>query len=73
MPSQPLQVRLPETVGVLEPVAEQAVDADVGEPDQRELHGEICVGEDARHAEDERAQGRVSLVVGGRAARGPAR
>src|SRR6187401_440262 len=42
-----LQVRVLEARWVLQPVADRAIDADVGAPDERDLHGEIRVREHA--------------------------
>ncbi len=50
---EPLEVRLPETVGILEPVAEQPVDADVGEPEDERPgpeRGAFRSEEDVRHS-----------------------
>jgi hypothetical protein len=56
-----------EAVLVLQPIAQSAIDPDVGEPDDRDRDGRRSVGRHADDEEGERGDGRVQEVVGGRA------
>jgi hypothetical protein len=55
------------TVRVLEPQAERAIQADVGEPDQRQRDGKAGPGDDPDQGKDGGGQVGVGQVVGQRA------
>src|SRR4029453_13845769 len=58
-----LQMTVLECRGVLQAVTEESVDADVREPDQRQLDAPVCIGQHADDGEGDRADGRVQGVV----------
>lgn len=58
-----LEMRVPESSPVPQPVADRAVDSDVREPDQADLNRPVGFGNDTDRRESSRERGRVGSVV----------
>jgi hypothetical protein len=61
-----LKVRVFEPAWILEAVPDGAIDADVREPDQAELNGDVSVGDDSDRSKNDRKHIGMGSIVGRR-------
>jgi hypothetical protein len=61
-----LQMRVSERARILEAIPDRAIDADVREPDQAELNGDVRVGDDSDRDQNNREHIGMGSIVGRR-------